>query len=119
MALLPASTGTLTLTNVRISSSLCERLFREPRSDRRERGMIPQPCSGGVQPKALPPFQNLAKEGCCAVQKLLRSHLKRRRRGGREWTDHPAAPFKGCLRRFFLTARPPLLRKGNNILGSR
>ena len=48
------------------------------------------------------------RRGGCASRKYREAPLKRRR-GGQSRMTTPSMPFKGCLRRYFLTARPPLL----------
>src|SRR5262249_41224516 len=42
------------------------------------------------------------------------SDVRTARTGWSFWTDHPVCAFKGCLRRYFLDAQPPLLSQEGN-----
>src|SRR6059036_560958 len=68
------------------------------------------------RPNSGPLLAKLAKEEWLRHQKMLRSPLKRRRRGGRSHqqlplSDHPVRSYQRWLRGIFLRSRPPLLFK--------
>src|SRR5262249_48472401 len=61
----------------------------------------------------------LGKEGWLRHQKMMRSHLCRRRRGAQTTIEllnnHPVRSFQRRLRSLFLTSRPPLLYQEGNF----